>query len=359
MKGLLTAGGRGTRMRPLTFSSNKHLIPIANKPLLHYAIEEMVEAGISEIGINYNPGQLEELKEKLGTGKQFGAKFTFILQDYPGGLAHIIKVSEEFLGKDKFVMHLGDNIFFGGIKKLVEKFEKSGANGMITMLHHSENSRLGVPYFDKTGKFEKYVEKPSNPPHDFGIPGIYFFDHHVFECFSGKKAIKPSARGELEVGETYNWMMRQGYKVETAEFDGIWRDPGKFDDWIATNRFILDQTIKNTSKSKVDKSVSIEGRVQIGQKCKIKNSKLRGPIIIGDGVIIENSFIGPYTSIGNECAIKSVKIENSVLMKKVTIEEIEKSLDTCLIGEETVISSTNHKFGAAELFVGNQCVLKM
>lgn len=359
MKAIITAGGRGTRMRPLTFSSNKQLIPLANKPLLFYGLEAIAGAGIKEVGINYGPGQLEELKGVLGTGRRWGVKLTYIFQDKPLGLAHIVKIAQPFVGKEKFFMYLGDNIFYGGIKSLVDYFKKSNCDGLVTILHHPENWRLGVPYFDKKGRLVKYVEKPKEPPHDFAIPGLYFFNHHVFECFEGKKAIRPSVRGELEISSAYQWLIDRGYKVETKEFGGVWKDPGKFDDWLDTNQFLLDKQIKNGSESKLDKNVKIEGRVKIGKKCRIKNSVIRGPTIIGDKVTIRDSFIGPYSSIDSNCFIIEAKIANTVLMKGVKISNLHRPLDSCLIGQGTVIEGNSELANGIELFVGNQCALKL
>lgn len=346
-------------MRPLTFSSNKHLIPIANKPLIFYALESLAEAGIKEIGINYNPGQFEELKVSLGNGKKWGVKLTYILQPQPLGLADVIKVSREFLGKDKFVMYLGDNIFFGGIKPLVDYFKKSKATALLALVHHPENRRLGVPYFNRQGKLIKLVEKPPKPPHDWAISGLYFASEEIFKCFSGKKAIKPSARGEYEITSPFQWLIKEGYEVETREFKGVWLDPGKFEDWLETNRFILDQNTKNGIKSKLGKGVKIEGRVQIDSGCRIEKSLLRGPVTIGKKVIIRDSFIGPYSSIYDHCQIIGARIENSILLKSVKIFSPSKIIDSSLIGQETEIQGNHHQNGALELFVGNQCEIKL
>jgi len=346
-------------MRPLTFSTNKHFIPLANKPLLFYAIEAIVSSGIKEIGINYNPGQLDEIKNYLGEGEKWKAKFTYIFQEKPLGLANIVKVSQSFVGKDKFVMHLGDNIFYGGIEPLVNYFNKSKINGLLTVIHHPENSRMGVPFFDKKGNLIKYVEKPSNPPHDWAIPGLYFADCHIFDCFEGKDAIKPSARGEYEIPAAFQWLIDHNYKVETKEFSGVWKDPGKFNDWLSTNQFLLDNQIENGIKSKFDETVEIEGRVKIGKNCQIENSLLRGPIIIGDEVKIKNSFIGPYSSIGDYSEIENSRIENSVLMRKVQIINVSKQIDSSVIGEETVIKGNEKFSNFTNFFIGNQCVLKL
>lgn len=346
-------------MRPLTFSTNKHLIPLANKPLLFYPIEEVVAAGIKEIGINYNPGQQEELEAVLGNGSRWGVKFTYLLQEKPTGLANIIQIAENFAGKEKFLMHLGDNIFYGGIKTMVDSFLTNDFNGLVPILHHEENWRLGVPYFDKKGKMVKYVEKPKNPPHDWAIPGLYFFDHHVFECFGGKEAIKSSARGELEISSPYQWLIDHNYKVGTFEFKGIWKDPGKFDDWIETNQFLLDKELTEGCDSKLKKNVKIEGRVKIGKGCQIENSILRGPVIIGDGVIIKDSFIGPYSSIADDCEVVNTKIENTILGRSVKIRNLTKPIDCSMIGEETLIEGDHQLSGATQLFVGSQCLLRL
>lgn len=356
MKALITAGGKGTRMRPLTFSTNKHFIPLANKPLLFYAIEEVAIAGITEIGINYNPGQLDEIKNHLGDGKKWGVNFTYILQEAPKGLANIVEVSEAFLGKDKFLMHLGDNIFYGGIKGLVDAFDKSKLNAMASIIHHKDNCRMGVPYFDKKGKVVKFVEKPPNPPNDFGLLGLYFFDSNVFKCFKGKNRILPSARGELEIGSPYNWLIEKGFKVKVNEFKGVWLDPGKFDDWIETNQFLLDQILETVSESELSENVKVEGRVKIGKNCRIANSVVRGPVIIGDNVVINNSFIGPYSAIADDCVIKGANIENSILEKSVQIENASKTIEGSLIGESTIVRGDDEK---VNLFVGNQCSLQL
>lgn len=359
MKAIITAGGRGTRMRPLTFATNKNLISLANKPLLFYGLETIAAAGIKEIGVNYGPGQLDELKNALGTGRRWGVRVTYILQDKPLGLAHIIKIAQPFVGKEEFFMYLGDNIFFGGIKPFVNYFKKNKTNGLVLVVHHPENWRLGVPFFNKKGELIKYIEKPKKPPHDFAIPGLYFFDCHVFECFKGKDAICPSDRGELEISSAYQWLIDHDYKVETKEFKGVWKDPGKFDDWLDTNQFLLDRLIKNGSESKFGNDVKIEGRVKIGKRCRIRNSVIRGPTIIGNGVILKDSFIGPYSSIGDDCRIINAKLENSILVKGVKVKHLSKTLDSCLIGEGTIVEGNNQLRDAIELFLGNQCVVKL
>ncbi len=352
MKAIIPTGGRGTRMRPLTFSANKHFIPVANKPLIFYPIETIADAGIKEIALTYNPGGLDEIKQVLGDGSKWGVSFTYVLQEEPKGLANIFQVCENFVGSEPFVMHLGDNIFVDGIKDLVAHFEKEKPDGLVAMVHHSENTRLGVPYFDEKGRLVKYVEKPENPPHDFAIPGIYFFALSIFDCFKGPDAIKPSARGEYEISTPYQWLIDHNKRVDVVEYKGTWLDPGKFDDWLEANKYLLDHKLEEKSESEVGEGSSIEGSVSIGKNCKIVDTKIRGPVIIGDNVEIEGSTINPYTAISDNCFIRNSTISNSVLLSGVRIEDVKRPIGGSLIGKDTEIISSEE---AIKLFIGELC----
>lgn len=359
MKAIIPTGGRGTRMQPLTFSTNKHFIPVANKPLIFYPIEAVAVAGINEVAITYNPGWLEMVKGYLGTGEKWGLKFTYILQQKPLGLANIFQVCEEYLAGDRFMMHLGDNIFTEGIKIYVDYFLKEKPNGLITMVHHPENWRLGVPYFDKKGRLIKYVEKPKKPPHDYAVPGLYFFDKNVFKCFRGKDKIKPSVRGEYEISSPYQWLIDHNYRVDVLEYKGKWLDPGKFGDWIEANQYLLDHNSNGEIQSKPDRKSIIHGRVGIGKSCKITNSQIRGPVIIGNDTIIKDAHIGPYTSISDECLIENSRLENSVLMQGVKIINVRQPIDNSLIGTETIISDVEGHSNCLELFVGEKSKIRL
>ncbi len=353
MKAIIPTGGMGTRMRPLTFTANKHLIPVANKPLILYPIETVAAAGVKDIALTYNPGQLDIIKNFLGDGSKWGVKFTYILQDNPrGGLANIFQVCEEFVDGDSFMMHLGDNIFTGGIKNLADSFRKNKPKGLVGLVHHPENVRLGVPYFDEQGKLVKYVEKPENPPHDFAIPGIYFFDNIIFKCFKGKDKIKPSARGELEISSAYQWLIDHKYEVDTMEIEGAWLDPGKVQDWLEANFYLLDLNTKTKIGSDLDKTVKIVGRVTIGKNCVITNSRLKGPLNIGDNVNITNSTVGPFTSVYNNCVIIDSTVTDSVLMEAVVIDKVRKNIENSIIGPNSNISQSNHSEHYSELLVG-------
>ncbi|PJA38903.1 glucose-1-phosphate thymidylyltransferase [candidate division WWE3 bacterium CG_4_9_14_3_um_filter_41_6] len=352
MKAIIPIGGRGTRMRPVTFSANKHFIPVANKLLIEYPLETVAQAGITDIAITYNPGQLEYAQKILGTGERWDVKITYVLQEKPLGLANIFQVCEQWVGDSSFVLHLGDNIFTNGIKRFVDHFETQKPMGLVSMLRHPENRRMGVPYFNSEGRLERYVEKPAHPPHDYAIPGLYFLDHRVFECFRGPNAIKPSQRGEYEIPDAFQWLIDNGLRVDVLEYKGVWLDPGKFDDWLDANRYLLDQTVVHNIESTIGSTVKLEGRVEIGTECTIEHSTIRGPVRIGKNVTIKNSFLGPYTSISDNCSIENVHIENSLVMQGSELTNIAKVVDTSLIGPDCMVSGGVHGGQKTSLFVG-------
>lgn len=358
MKAIIPTGGRGTRMRPLTFSSNKHFIPIANKPLIFYPIETIAQTGVKEIGITYNPGGLEEVQNLLGDGSKWGLKFEFILQEKPAGLANIVQVCEEFLKGDSFVFHLGDNIFVDGIKDAFDYFVKNKPNGLVTMLHHSENKRMGVPFFDENGRLLKYVEKPENPPHDFAIPGLYFGDKNFFKMFKGEDRLRPSARGEYEIPDAFQWLIDHNFRVDVVEYKGVWLDPGKFDDWLEANKFILDEKLEGEIESEIGEGSSVEGKVVIGKSCRIINSKIKGPVIISDNVVVENAVISPYASISKNCVIRNSAVGNCVILSGVKIEDIKRPIEESLIGKDTEILS-NGDSAPISLFIGELCKVEI
>lgn len=358
MKAVVPTGGRGTRMQPITFSTNKHFIPVGEKPLIFYPIEAVAEAGIKDVAITYNPGWLDLVKNYLGDGTRWGMRFTYILQEEPKGLANIFQVCEEYLAGEPFLMHLGDNIFVDGIKEQVNYFEKKKPHALAVIVHHKDNSRMGVPYFDKRGRLIKYVEKPKNPPHDLAVVGLYFFTYHVFGCFKGKGKIRPSKRGELEISSPYQWLIDHGFKVDTIEYKGVWLDPGKFDDWIEANRFLLDRFVKREIEGYIDKKSQIQGRVKIKSKTRVINSLVRGPVSIGEGVYIKDSYIGPYTSIDDFCIVKESVIENSVIMRNVIINGIKEGIDGSLIGHNSEVVKSDGRKNGLELFVSEKSHIK-
>ncbi len=356
MKAIIPTGGRGTRMRPLTFSQNKHFIPIANKPLIFYPVETVADAGIKEIAITYNQGGLEEAKTILGDGTRWGLNFNYVLQEEPKGLANIVQVCEEYLQGEEFVLHLGDNIFVDGIKETVDYFLKEKPNGLVTMVHHKDNTRLGVPYFDEKGRLLKYVEKPTNPPHDFAIPGLYFADSNFFKSFTGPDPIQPSARGEYEIPSSFQWLIDHDFRVDVVEYKGVWLDPGKFDDWIEANKYLLDKQVKGKAESQAQNS-AVDDNVNIGKDCEIENSQIAGPSSIGQNVKIRNAQIGPHTSIGDNCTIEDSSLENSVLMSGVKIKRVGKKISSSLIGTDSEIEGNGKS--VTEFFIGEKCQIKI
>lgn len=360
MKAIIPTGGRGTRMRPLTFSQNKHFILVANKPLIFYPIETIADAGIKEVGITYNPGGLEEAKGYLGDGSRWGLSISYILQEKPAGLANIVQVCEQFLEGESFVFHLGDNIFVDGIKEAVEYFEKEKPNGLVTMIHHKENRRMGVPFFNKEGRLIKYVEKPENPPHDFAVPGVYFGDSSFFKCFKGDKGIKPSERGEYEIPAAFSWLIDNGFRVDVLEYKGKWLDPGKFDDWLEANQYLLENKLEENIECQIDSLSRIDGKVALGTGCTVINSQIHGPTIIGDNVTITNSEVGPLTSIADNCEVLESKVSNSVLMSGVKILNVRgHPVESSLIGTDTEVIGADDSGATTSLFVGEKCKISL
>ena len=353
MKAIIAAGGKGTRMYPLTFTTSKQLLPIANKPLVMYPVENLIAVGIKDIAIVSNSRSAYE--ELLGDGSKFGIKITYIDQPEALGLAHVVKISEKFINGDKFVYHLGDNIFTAGIKKPYEWFSNSKADAILTVIEHNENYRLGVPYFDNKGKLVKIVEKPKNPPNRYGIPGLYMFTSKVFQAFRGPDAIKPSPRGELEIVDLYNFMLKRGFKIDIAELEGEWRDPGKFDDSLETNKLILELKNDFKVKGKVDKNSKLTFGVDIGNGSEIINSRIVGPVVIGDNIEIRNSYIGPYTAIGNKCKVVNSKIEYAILLEDVRIIDVTGKIEASIIGKHTEIRKTSRQTPVYSFIVADHC----
>jgi glucose-1-phosphate thymidylyltransferase len=356
MKAIIAAGGSGTRLRPLTFSSNKHLLPIANKPLLLYPLEAILNEGVKEIGVIVNQTR-EAVEALLGDGSRFGVKITYIDQPEPKGLAHVVLISQEFLDGSPFVYHLGDNIFTEGIHRPFEHFAKQKPDALLTITEHKENFRLGVPYFDESGKLVKVVEKPKNPPNQYGVPGLYFFNRRAFEAFSGPGAIKPSARGELEITDLYSYLIDRGFRVETEEVEGKWLDPGKFDDMLEANAYLLSLRHKTQIEGEVDGNSTVEGVVRIGKGARVINSRIIGPADIAPEVIIQDATIGPNVAIDHHSKVERAVIKNSVVMQDATIFEVNRVITDSLIGKSTEVFEERQD--SVSLFIGDHCRVRL
>ena len=348
MKALIASGGRGTRLRPLTHTQNKHLIPIANKPILHYAIEAAVDAGIKQIGIVHNSDS-SEVPLAIGNGKKWGVKISYIPQKSPAGLAHVVKISEKFIKKDKFVFYLGDNMVVGGISRFIDEFEKSGCNCYLTLAKVKDPERFGVPVI-KNGMIIKVEEKPAKPKSQYAVAGIYLYDHHIFEAV---KKIKPSKRGELEISDAHTYLIEKKYKVGYSEITGWWKDTGKPSDLLEANRLVLDN-IEPKQLGSADNASSVLGKVILDEGSKIINSVVRGPAIIGKNTVIENSYVGPFTSIGNNTHIKNAEVEYSIVLRDCRITHVRLRIEGSILGNDVEIVEAAGKPLVHRFMIGDQ-----
>ena len=346
MKALVLAGGEGSRLRPITHTSAKQLVPVANKPVLHYALEAITESGIKEVGIIVGETK-QEIVDAIGDGKQWGVKITYIDQPEPLGLAHAVLISEDFLKDSDFVMFLGDNLIKDGIKSLVNEFSKEKPNAQILLAEVEEPQRFGVAKL-KGKKIVELVEKPKNPPSNLALVGVYMFDKNIMEAV---KAIKPSWRNELEITDAIQYMVNKGYSVTPHIIDGWWKDTGKLEDILEANRMMLED-LEHKCEGQVDSKSKLVGRVCIAKGAKVKNSVIRGPVIIGKNTIIEDSFIGPFTSIYYDCQIKSSEIEHSIILEKSKVNDMHRIEDS-LVGKNVNICKTEKKPKAYRLMLGD------
>ncbi len=348
MKALITAGGHGTRLRPITHTSNKHLIPIANKPMIHYAIEYVVDAGVTEIGIVCKPND-KELVDALGDGSAFGARITFIEQEAPLGLAHVVKIAQPFIGDEPFVFYLGDNIIVGGIQRFVDEFRSSGANCQLVLAKVKDPERFGVPEI-VDGRIVSIEEKPAQPKSQFAVTGIYIYDSCIFEAVN---RIEPSARGELEISDAHQYLLSKGYKVCYSEITGWWKDTGKPADLLQANHLVLENMAPRV-EGDVDEATAIEGRVVIEADAQVVNSHIRGPVAIAAGARIVNSYIGPYTSISRDCIIRNSEVEYSIIMADSRILDVNIRIENSLLGRDVHIVRSSAKPRTHKFMIGDQ-----
>jgi glucose-1-phosphate thymidylyltransferase len=348
MKGLILSGGKGTRLRPLTFTQAKQLVPVANKPVLFYGIEALKEAGIEDIGIVVGDTK-EEIKEAAGDGSRWDIKISYIEQDKPLGLAHAVKISADFLKDDSFVMYLGDNILKRGIKSLVEEFRENKPNALILLTEVPDPQMFGVAELED-GKVVNLVEKPKHPKSNLALVGVYMFDSHIFEAVN---AIRPSWRNELEITDAIQHLVENGYEVHPHLVAGWWKDTGKLEDILDANRLIL-ETIEEKIEGKVDEWSKTNGQVVIGRDTEVRNSIIRGPAIIGTGCEVIDSYIGPFTAIQDNCRINKTEIENSIILEGSRIDDIGSRIDESLIGRDVKISKCPPRPSVYKFMVGDQ-----
>jgi glucose-1-phosphate thymidylyltransferase len=348
MKGLILSGGKGTRLRPLTYTSAKQLVPVANKPVLFYAIESIVAAGISEIGIVVGDTK-GEIRAAVGDGERFGARITYIEQDAPRGLAHAVKIAEDFLRNEPFVMYLGDNLIAGGITSLVDEYRSGGCNAEILLAEVPNPEQFGVAELTPEGKVRRLIEKPKEPKSNLALVGVYMFDHTIFESV---RRIRPSARGELEITDAIQDLIDRGLSVHPHTVRGWWKDTGKLDDMLEANRIVL-ETLAVPRRGELGNGSRVEGRVEIGRDVEIVDSLVRGPVVIGDGARLAHAFVGPYTSIGERCTLERCEVENSIILADSEIRDIPLRIDGSLIGRNVRIVKTDFKPKAYRFMLGD------
>jgi glucose-1-phosphate thymidylyltransferase len=363
VKGLILSGGAGTRLRPITHTSAKQLVPVANKPILFYGLEDMAAAGITDVGI-ITGSTGEEIREAVGDGSAFGLSVTYIPQDEPLGLAHCVIIAEDFLGDDDFVMYLGDNLLRQGIAEFAEEFEADRERSLAPSLDDAgavdppaaqillarvpDPQRFGVAELGEAGEVIGLVEKPEDPPSDLALVGVYLFDRRVHEAV---RAIEPSDRGELEITDAIQWLIDNGHRVRHEVLEGWWKDTGKLDPLLEGNRLVLD-TIETRIEGMVDDRSRVDGRVVVEAGAELVDSSVRGPAIIGAGTRLERSYIGPYTSVSSGCEIVDSEIEHSIILEDSRVAGIARVQDS-LIGRAVEVTRSQARPAATRLMLGD------
>src|SRR5918992_2221006 len=331
-KGLILSGGRGTRLRPITHTSAKQLVPVANKPVLFYGLEAMADAGITDVGIIIAPETGAEIRDAVGDGSRFGVSIEYIEQEAPLGLAHAVLTAEPFLGESPFVMYLGDNLLRDGIGELVETFRRDEPDALILLTPVPDPEHYGVAELSD-GRVTKLVEKPSEPDTDLALVGVYMFTPSVFDA---ARSIEPSGRGELEITDAIQTLVDSGLRVDPHIVHGWWKDTGQVRDMLEANRLILDDLDERIQGELVDSRV--EGRVVIEQGARLENTTVRGPAMIGAGAQLVDAYIGPYTAIGENVRIEHAELEHSIVMSGSRISNVDHRIEASLIGKDVTIA---------------------
>ena len=347
LKGLVLAAGKGTRLRPFTYTGAKQLVPIANKPILFYAIEELVACGVTEIGIVI--GEMgEQIIDAVGDGSRFGARVVYIQQPAPLGIAHAVKISQDFLGTSSFVLFLGDNFIKGGITSYAQQFRSGCHNSLVLLSAVEQPQNFGVAELDGE-RLVRVVEKPQEPPSNLAVIGIYFFDAHVFEAI---QQIQPSARGELEITDTIQRLIDDGLDVRAEVITDHWIDTGKHDDLLEANHMILEE-IEPALLGRCDEASTLQGHIVLQEGAEIVNSRIEGPTVIGEGTHVINSYVGPFTSIDHHCRIVETEISGSVVLDHTTIENVGHRIERSLIGRNVTLRGNEAEAEGYSLILGD------
>jgi glucose-1-phosphate thymidylyltransferase len=348
VKALVLAGGKGTRLRPITFAMPKQLIPVANKPILFYVLQHIQDAGIQDVGVIVSPETACQIRDAVGANFP-RLNLTYIEQLQPLGLAHAVVVARDFLGRDPFLMYLGDNLINQGVSGLVKTFEDSGADAVILLKQLDDPRMFGVAVLDQSGKVVRLVEKPKVPPSNLGLVGVYLFSAAIHDAID---RIEPSWRGELEITDAIQRLVEDGRPVQSLILENWWLDTGKKDDLLEANRTVLDELTERDIRGLVDEGSRLIGRVSISVGADIQNSVVRGPAVIGAGTLIKDSIVGPYTSIGEHCRVESSTLQDCVIMDGARIEGVER-IEESIVGKNVSVRRPVGDFRALRLMVGD------
>jgi glucose-1-phosphate thymidylyltransferase len=354
LKGLILSGGAGTRLRPITHTSAKQLVPVANKPVLFYGIEALVDAGVTEIGIIIAPETGDEIREAAGDGSAFGAKITYIVQDKPAGLAHAVLTAEQFIGGSPFVMYLGDNLLADGLRGLVSTFREEQPDALILLTPVDDPQSYGVAELDGE-RIVRLIEKPKDPPSNLALVGVYLFAPPIFEA---ARALEPSWRGELEITEAIQSLIEEGKTVKSEVVSGWWKDTGQLADMLEANRLVLEE-IETKIEGEVDEASKIEGRVIVEPGAVVANSVVRGPAVIGAGARIEDAYIGPYTSIGDDVCVRRSEVEHSIILAGSVVEDLGTRMEASLLGREVKLTRSDGMPKTLRMLVGDKSEIKI
>jgi glucose-1-phosphate thymidylyltransferase len=354
LKGLILSGGAGTRLRPITHTSAKQLVPVANKPVLFYGIEALVDAGVTEIGIIIAPETGDEIREAAGDGSQFGAAITYIVQDKPAGLAHAVLTAEEFIGGSPFVMYLGDNLLRDGLRGLVSTFTEHEPDALILLTPVEEPEHYGVAELDGE-RIVRLVEKPKDPPSNLALVGVYLFQPAIFDA---ARALEPSWRGELEITEAIQALIDDGHRVQSEVVRGWWKDTGQLADMLEANRLVLEE-LETRMEGEVDEGSRVEGRVVLEPGASLTRSVIRGPAVIGAGACIEDAYIGPYTSIGEGVHVRRSEVEHSIVLADSVVEDLGTRMEASLLGRNVKLTRSDGMPKTLRLLVGDNCEIEI
>ena len=352
LKGLVLAGGKGSRLRPLTATGAKQLVPVANKPVLYYALEQLVEAGIHEIGI-ITGDTASQVEAAIGDGSAFGARVTYLPQPAPLGLAHAIITARDWLGDSSFCMFLGDNFLMGGIAAHTHRFAEADCAGQILLKRVPDPAAFGVAVLDEQGRVRRLVEKPKEPISDLAVIGVYYFGPEVHAV---TPHLQPSARGELEITDAIQGLIDAGHEVRSSLISEEWIDTGKKDDMLEANRLVL-ATLQRRIEGDVDTDSTLVGAVIVETGAQIRGSTVRGPAIIGAGTKVVDTYVGPFTAIGADCDLSTCEIEHSIVLDRSTIRNVSQRIADSLIGREVVLERSPLKPQAIRLMLGDHSVV--